>query len=66
MTYEEAVQAMREGKATRHQGMSKGWKVVHSNISGELFLINPHTGSDYLFAVQSEDRDRSDWECVPC
>jgi len=61
MTYAEAIEASRTGNPIRHPGMSRGWKIVRSIATGDLFYVNPHTGSTYLATLKQNEKERDDW-----
>lgn len=71
MTFDEAVTIAKNnpGQGIREDRMQAKWKVVwikwpkkgRSPAGGDLFCINPVTGSDYRYTPTSADLDSTKW-----
>lgn len=64
LSFKDAMEAAADGYV-RHPEMSPGWTIgALPNIPGELWSLNPHTGSEYAYTASAADRAREDWYTV--
>lgn len=58
MTFDQAIEAAKQGKSVRHKDMSPKWTMVWRGNCH--YFINPVTGSATSFALTDTDR-AADW-----
>lgn len=56
LSYEEAVTAAKEGKRVQSDYFGSGWSMFWHDRLGELFSLNPRTGSQLLHPQTDRDR----------
>lgn len=63
MTFDQAMEAIKQGKAVRHKGMSPGWKMVWHKGHESHYFVNPVTGSAHAFNLKDEDH-KANWKVI--
>lgn len=63
LSYEEAVALAKQGKRVQADFFGSGWSMFWHDRLGELFSLNPHTGSQLLNQKTARD-EAAKWRVV--